>query len=93
MNYNVLAIDDKKLKYEITDGVLRALPDWFGIEEAIIDYVQKSQDMRFWAAYVVERPVVFLLSHNAQQLTVFVVQDLMGTVAEWVKPSRPRSVY
>ena len=32
MNYNVLAIDDKKLKYEITDVVLRALPDWFGIK-------------------------------------------------------------
>ena len=69
MNFNVLAIDDKKLKYEITDGLLRALPDWFGIEEAIIEYAQKSQDMKFWAAYVVERPVGFLALHRHNTYT------------------------
>lgn len=53
--------------------MLRALPDWFGIEEAVVQYVRKSQDMKFWAAYVAGRPVGFLslVRHNAYTSEIY----------------------
>ncbi|WP_053959333.1 hypothetical protein [Sulfobacillus thermosulfidooxidans] len=57
MNYNIRAIEDKKPKGEITAHILGALHEWFGVEEAVREYIRKSQDMTFWAAYVHERPI------------------------------------
>ena len=34
------------------DRILRALPDWFGIEEAIVSYVRDLQSMETWIAEV-----------------------------------------
>ena len=59
-DYRVCEIEDRLQKRDITNDVLRALPDWFGINDAIVEYVQKSQAMMFWAAYVADRPVGFL---------------------------------
>lgn len=39
----VLAADPKK-RSEICETILRSLPDWFGIESAILDYIEKSKD-------------------------------------------------
>lgn len=73
MDYRVCGIDDNALKRTITENVLRALPDWFGIEESIIDYVEKSEGTMFWAAYAAERPVGFLslLRHNAYTSEIY----------------------
>lgn len=38
-------------KPHICNDILRALPDWFGIEEAIVDYVETSREMPFYAAF------------------------------------------
>lgn len=38
-------------KSNICDSILRALPNWFGNEPSIVDYVQKVQTMPFYAAY------------------------------------------
>ncbi len=32
------------------DRILRSLPDWFGIEEAIVDYVKKARDLDSYVA-------------------------------------------
>lgn len=32
------------------DRILRSLPDWFGIEEAIVDYVKKARDLESYVA-------------------------------------------
>lgn len=64
MDYRVCEIEDERPKRRIADAVLRDLPDWFGIEEAIVEYVQHSQVMRFWAALVVDDPVGFLALHR-----------------------------
>ncbi len=73
MDYSIREIDDRNLKREIANGVLRALPDWFGIEEAIVEYAQKSQNMRFWAACVTGRPVGFLSlqRHNVYTFEIY----------------------
>lgn len=45
-------IEDKQLKAEICDKVLRDLPEWFGIEESIIEYVKAVKDQVFIAYYL-----------------------------------------
>ncbi len=73
MDYRVRMVDDKRLKSKIADRVLRALPEWFGIEEALVAYVDKSQNTRFWAAYVSDQPVGFLslLPHNSYTSEIY----------------------
>ncbi|MFN8790603.1 MAG: GNAT family N-acetyltransferase [Bdellovibrionales bacterium] len=47
----ILKIDDRNLKSQICESVLRGLPLWFGIESAIRDYVQDVKRMETWAVY------------------------------------------
>lgn len=59
-NYSIKLIDNQELKSEITDLILRQLPDWFGIEEAIIEYVDIVKDTIFYAAFHNDKPIGFL---------------------------------
>ncbi|MDR0272160.1 MAG: GNAT family N-acetyltransferase [Clostridiales bacterium] len=38
-------------KSKICNEILRSLPEWFGIEASIVDYVQQVQSMPFYAAF------------------------------------------
>ncbi len=44
----------------ITEKILRALPDWFGIEEATLEYIQNSTKFPMVVAYENNIPVGFL---------------------------------
>ena len=50
-------IKDKDIKSEICLKVLRDLPEWFGIEEALLNYVDHVQDL-FFASYELENEVI-----------------------------------
>lgn len=45
---------------KICESILRSLPDWFGIEDAIVDYIKKSKEMPMIVAYDGESPVGFI---------------------------------
>jgi len=47
-------------KSNICNIVLRALPNWFGIEESIVDYVQQVHDLPFYAAFDDKKAVGFV---------------------------------
>lgn len=59
-------ISDTNEKSAICNDILRALPDWFGIEESIKEYVHDVKDMIFYAAYETNKPVGFaaIKRHN-----------------------------
>lgn len=46
----ITLIDDKNRKSQYTETVLRSLPEWFGNEEALCDYVANVSSLPFWAA-------------------------------------------
>ena len=50
MNYKIKYVENKNQKSEFTNKVLRELPDWFGIEKSIVEYVEQAADLPFWAA-------------------------------------------
>lgn len=53
----------------ICNHLLRALPLWFGIEEAIINYVQDVEQMPTLVAYEGERAIGFLSLHPHNEWT------------------------
>lgn len=48
---NIEIIDDPEEKSRICERVLRALPEWFGIESSIVRYVADVRDRKTWAAF------------------------------------------
>ena len=68
-------------KSAICNSVLRALPSWFGIETAIVDYVKEVQTMPFYAAFDGVEPVGFVAIkiHNPYTSEIYV----MGVLKEY----------
>lgn len=46
----IIKIESPNDKSQICEKILRALPQWFGIESAILDYINDVQTMETWAA-------------------------------------------
>ena len=68
-------IVDKNEKSQICSFILRSLPNWFGIESAIIDYVDAVREFRMWASYN-ENQVIGFISvqmHNPSSMEVHVM--------------------
>lgn len=56
---DIIRVEDPARKAGICDELLHALPDWFGIEEAIVSYVRQAAQLPFWAAVDGEAAVGF----------------------------------
>lgn len=71
----VMEITNPEQKSEICNKILRSLPQWFGIESAIVDYVRDVQKLETWAAQVDNEIIGFvsLGKHNEQSAEVHVM--------------------
>lgn len=49
-------------KSRVCEKILRSLPEWFGIESAILDYIKDVQTMETWVA--IEKEVIGFISLN-----------------------------
>jgi len=68
-------IKDPQEKEVITEEVLRDLPEWFGIEEAIVEYVHGVKNKTFFAAFDKNNPVGFycIRQENDSVLDLYVL--------------------
>ena len=68
-------------KSEITEKILRALPEWFGIESAILNYINDVKPLPFWKAVVENNSVGFLaiMEHFPKSAEIYV----MGLLKEY----------
>lgn len=59
----------------VTEPILRALPDWFGIEESTRQYIQYTDDHPTFVAYEGEQAAGFLalLEHSAYSAEIYVM--------------------
>jgi len=62
----LVTVNDPEAKSQICNKILRELPEWFGIESAIIDYVEDVKNMSFCVATLRREVVGFvaLEDHN-----------------------------
>ena len=74
-------IDSPNKKADICNLILRALPNWFGVEASILEYVESVKTMPFWASLDADKTIGFvaLKEHNtyASELCV------MGVLPEY----------
>lgn len=79
--FHIQQVDESEQKSQICDMILRALPNWFGIESSIVDYVKEVQSFPFWTAFDGEKPIGFaaLKKHNPYTSEVYV----MGVLKEY----------
>jgi len=68
-------INDNEEKSNIADYILRELPDWFGIEESIVEYVDEVKKYDFHAACCTNKPIGFISikSNNAYTSEIYVM--------------------
>ena len=59
-DYKIKIVKDTNKKSDICDMILRNLPEWFGVEAAIKEYVNGVKEQTFIAAYISNKPIGFL---------------------------------
>lgn len=81
MAVSIIQIQDPQEKSRICDQILHALPNWFGIESSIVDYVNDVPSMIFFAAMEGSYSIGFaaLKIHNPYTCEVYI----MGIQAEY----------
>ncbi len=59
-NMEINEIFEPNEKSSICNSILRALPEWFGVEKSIVDYVEKVRDMTLYVAFENANPIGFI---------------------------------
>lgn len=57
---NITEVKDDQVKSDITESVLRKLPEWFGNEQSLLEYVDTVKGKMFFCAYDGENTVGFI---------------------------------
>jgi GNAT superfamily N-acetyltransferase len=78
---SVVELATGKLSAEVAEAVMRALPQWFGLEESLLDYVEAARTVPTFVANEDSAKVGFLTlkpqtAHAAEILA-------MGVLPEW----------
>ena len=73
-NMRIKKIVKKTEKSRICKDIIEALPDWFGLESANKEYIEKSAETDFYTAYMFEKEVGFLsiISHFKETSEIYV---------------------
>lgn len=68
-------VSDNELKGEITNNILRKLPEWFGIEDSIVEYVNETKNTDLYVAYDSNSPIGFISikSNNKYTSEIYVM--------------------
>ena len=74
----------------VAEGILRALPDWFGIEEALVDYARAADELPTFVAEAGGEPVGFLTLRPTSSAAVEYPRDGRAT-ARAPPRDRPRA--
>ena len=75
MQVKLVEIQGRQEKSQICEAILRALPAWFGIEQAIVDYVNDVQTMPFCGVMMDDNPIGFVAinDHNSSTAEIHVM--------------------
>lgn len=88
---NIVEITDDLEKKEITQNILQALPDWFGIPESREEYIQDSVNKPFFCARTNEKNIGFLYLKQTGKDTVEIAA--MGVLKEYHRKGIGQSLF
>ncbi|NLM97469.1 MAG: GNAT family N-acetyltransferase [Halanaerobiaceae bacterium] len=77
---HIREIHDKEEKREISAGILKALPEWFGIPESVQEYVAGCAELPFFVAMDGSKALGFIVMKENNQCTaeIYVMGVLPG---------------
>lgn len=80
-DFKVFETTNVSKKSEICQHILRSLPEWFGIEKAILDYMKSVAEMKMWTLYADDVAIGFIAvrQHNSSSAEIHV----MGLLKEY----------
>ena len=78
-------------KQKVTQFVLEALPEWFGIPEAREEYIRECTNKIFFSAYDKDRPVGFLYLKETGNATIELY--VMGILKEFHRQGIGRELF
>lgn len=78
---NIVEITDDLEKKSISQNILKALPEWFGIPESMEEYIQDSAGKPFFCARINEKNIGFLYLKQTGNDTVELA--VMGVLKEY----------
>ncbi len=81
MNLQIEKINNGKERSRICEEVILSLPNWFGLESANKEYIEKVADTTFHAAYLFGKEVGFfsIISHFPKTSEIYVC----GIISEY----------
>ena len=76
----ILKLEGSRERSEVCERVLRKLPEWFGIEQAVVDYINDVKSMETWVAKANDETIGFvsLKAHGETSAEIYV----MGVLKE-----------
>ena len=87
----VVQVENKDEKKKVTRKILEALKDWFEVDESREEYIEKSVDHLYWAAYDEDEPVGFLYLNETSKDTVELC--VMGVLKEYHRHGLGRKLF
>lgn len=88
---NIKEIHDKGQKKEITENILKALPDWFGIPESTQEYINESSNLPFFTAVDESKPIGFISIKENNEYTAEIY--VMGVIPDYHKQGIGRTLF
>lgn len=74
-------IKNEDLKERICKNILNQLPEWFGKDDGITQYVKESRTSHLWAAVEDDKSVGFIMMKETSSYTVEI--SVMGVLKEY----------
>lgn len=62
-------ITNEHEKEKIATYILNDLPDWFGLPESTMEYINESKSMPFWASFSGDKPNGFIVLKETSEYT------------------------
>jgi len=77
----VKEVFDNNTKAKIGEDILRKLPNWFEVEEAILDYIKGCKEMPFFVAFKNKEAVGFVVFRQITKYSAEIY--VMGVLEEY----------
>lgn len=87
----IIQLTNEEEKKHVTQMILEALPEWFGIPESREEYINESVDKIFFCAYDHNRPVGFLYLKETGSATIELY--VMGILKEFHRHGIGRKLF
>lgn len=87
----IIEVNDEQEKIEISECILKSLPNWFGIPESTQEYINVSIHLPFFVAIDESKPIGFISIKENNKYTAEIY--VMGVLSDYHKQGIGRALF